>query len=66
MKQKESTVIYQIIKDGNTIVATKNTLEEAIEAAIKSSNTCSSLFFIRTVKTEIDDIACYQLGKIKY
>ena len=66
MKKKESTVTYQIIKDGKTIVATKNSLEEAIDTAIKLSNTCSSLFFIRTVKTEIDDISCYQLGKIKY
>lgn len=66
MKKKESTVTYQIIKDGKTIVATKNSLEEAIDTAIKYSNTCSSLFFIRTVKTEIDDISCYQLGKIKY
>lgn len=66
MKKKESTISYQIIKDGTTIVATKNSLQEAIDTAIKLSNTCSSLFFIRTVKTEIDDISCYQLGKIKY
>ena len=66
MKKKESTVTYQIIKDGKTIVATKNSLEEAIDTAIKLANTCSSLFFIRMVKTEIDDISCYQLGKIKY
>jgi len=66
MKQRESTVTYQIIKDGNTIVAVKYTLEDAVEAAKKLSNTCSSLFFIRTVRTEINDLACYQLGKIKY
>lgn len=66
MKQSESTVTYQIIKDENMLVAVKDKLEEAVDAAIKYSNTCSSLFTIRAVKIETNDLSVYQLGKIKY
>lgn len=64
MKQSEVTT-YQIIKDENTLVAVKDKLEEAMDAAIKYSNTCSSLFTIREVKIKTNDLFVYQLGKIK-
>lgn len=64
-KKHESTVSYQIIRDG-IIVSTKSTLEEAIDTAKKVSTLSSQLIFIRSVKTEYDDMYCYQLGKLKY
>lgn len=63
---KQSTITYQIIKDENMLVAVKEKLEEAVDVAIKYSNLCSSLFTIREVKIETNDLSVYQLGKIKY
>ena len=63
---KQSTITYQIIKDENMLVAVKEKLEEAVDVAIKYSNLCSSLFTIREVKIETNDLSVYPLGKIKY
>lgn len=65
-KYHESTVSYQIINNQGSIVGTKATLEEACETAKRLSNTCSQLFFIRSVRVEINDEYTYQLGKLKY
>ena len=64
-KRHESTVTYQIIRDG-VIVNTKSTLEEALDTAKKLSNLSSQFVLVRSVKVEYDDVCCYQLGKIKF
>ena len=65
-KKHESTVRYEIIRDDGTIMDSKDTFPEAIDAAIKYSNVCSNLFTIRTIKIEVNDEFAFQLGKVKY
>lgn len=65
-KYHEATVSYQIVNQTGIIVATRASLDKACETAKRLSNTCSQLFFIRSVRIEINDEYTYQLGKLKY